>query len=72
MILTSRTITTTTTNDPSKAGAPPEEGGLMLAFRKPVQKAEHLQPQEESQEVKDLSVKDRRYLNNQTNKYKRL
>lgn len=32
---------------------------------KPVEKAEHLQPIEEAPEVKELSVRDRRYLANQ-------
>ena len=36
---------------------------------KPVEKAEHLQPSVEPEEVKELSVRDRRYLANNGNRY---
>ena len=35
----------------------------------PVEKAEHLQPSVEPDEVKDLSIHDRKYLRNQGNPY---
>jgi hypothetical protein len=47
----------------------PSRGNAKRPRPNPVEKAEHLQPIVEEAPVKELSMRDRRYLRNQSDKY---